>query len=38
MMLLGEISSRIDSGVRCRRHRLRIAIATDFLASAWPTM
>jgi hypothetical protein len=38
MMLLGEISSRIGSGARCRRHRLRSAIATAFLASAWPTM
>jgi hypothetical protein len=33
MMLLGEISSRIASGVRWRRHLLRIAIATDFFAS-----
>jgi hypothetical protein len=38
MMLFGEISSRIDSGACCRRHRLRSAMATAFLASAWPTM
>ena len=34
MMLLGEISSRIASGARWRRHRLRSAIATDFLRFA----
>jgi hypothetical protein len=38
MMLFGEISSRIDSGARWRRHRLRSAIATAFFASACPTM
>jgi hypothetical protein len=38
MMLLGRISSRISSGACARRHRLRIAMATDFLAAACPTM
>jgi hypothetical protein len=38
MMLLGAISSRIFSGARWRRQRLRSAIATDFLASSCPTM
>jgi hypothetical protein len=38
MMLFGEISSRIPSGARWRRQRLRSAIATDFLASLCPTM
>jgi hypothetical protein len=33
MMLFGEISSRIASGARCRRHRLRSAMATAFFAS-----
>jgi hypothetical protein len=38
MMLFGEISSRMDSGARCRRQRLRRAIATAFFASDCPTM
>jgi hypothetical protein len=38
MMLFGEISSRIDSGACCRRHRFRRAMATAFFASDWPTM
>ena len=36
MMLFGEISSRIDSGARWRRQRLRSAIATAFFASRLP--
>jgi hypothetical protein len=38
MMLLGEISSRMLSGARCRRHRFLSAMATAFLASFCPTM
>jgi hypothetical protein len=38
MRLFEAISARIASGARCRRHRLRSAMATAFLASAWPTM
>ena len=36
--LLGAISCLISSSTRCRRHRLRSTMATDFLASSWPTM
>ena len=38
MMFFGETSSRISSGTRCRRQRLRTAIATARLASPWPMM
>jgi hypothetical protein len=36
--LLLTISGRSASGARCRRHRLRRAMATAFFASACPTM
>jgi hypothetical protein len=36
MMLLGEISSRIASGARWRRHRFLSAMATAFFASPLP--
>jgi hypothetical protein len=38
MMLLAAISPRSASGARWRRHRLRSAMATAFLASACPTI
>src|SRR5690606_15998860 len=38
MMLLGTISSRSSSSTRCRRQRLRRAMATAFLAASCPTM
>ena len=37
-MFFGTTSSRIASGKRCRRQRLRSAIATARLASCWPMM
>jgi len=38
-MFLGMMSSRRAGGLtRCRRHRVRRALATARLASAWPTM
>jgi hypothetical protein len=38
MMLFDAISGRTASGARCRRQRLRSAMATAFFASPWPTM
>src|SRR3954470_10565038 len=38
MMFFGVTSLRRSGGSCCRRHRLRMATATAFLAAAWPTM
>lgn len=37
-MFLGVISSRSGLGTRCRRQRLRMAMAVALFASGWPTM
>jgi hypothetical protein len=36
-MFLGRISSRSSGATRCRRQRLRSAMATARFACAWPT-